>query len=35
MKMTTTNHNNIQNRKEKSTDVFHFIAAVAVCSKEN
>lgn len=35
MMKQTTNNNNTQNRKEKSTEIFHVIAAVAVCSKEN
>jgi hypothetical protein len=33
MKTTTTDHNNTENHKEKSTEIFHFIAAAAVCSK--
>jgi hypothetical protein len=31
MEMTKTNHNNTQNRQENSTEIFHCIAAGAVC----
>jgi len=35
MEMTKQNQNNTQNRKENSTEIFHCIAAGAVCLKEN
>jgi hypothetical protein len=35
MEMTKPNHNNTQNCKENSTEMFHCIAAGAVCLKEN
>ena len=35
MEMTKTNHNNTQNLKEYSTEIFHCIVAGAVYLKEN
>jgi hypothetical protein len=35
MEITEADHNNTQNRKENSTEIFYCIAAGANCLKEN